>query len=245
MRPIQNLDHRTIVGLIHDTCCRRALQDLGFPPEFSYYSTESTGSATAQQETSDTSSFLRISGIDLSGAMTGSIVSRPLEKELAAISMDLDIFDTIDSQIRELSEKNRIELGRPGCTLDELYDLLYKYIGRVFAQALAKIYQDLAKDGQITRETPTHVMEMTARSVKNYVDDSSSYWMKNKMENLLVGKLTKLGFDSDEEEKVISGAVEGLKRMASKELKEGSRFRNLLSSLKRDDQSSETNESEL
>ena len=177
--------------------------------------------------------------------MTGSIVSRPLEKELAAISMDLDIFDAIDNQIRELSERNRIELGRPGCTLDELYDLLYKYIGRVFAQALTKIYQDLAEDGKITKETPTHVMEMTARSVKNYMDDSTSYWMKNKMEDLLVGKLARLGFDSEEEEKVISGAVEGLKRLTSRELKEGSRFRSLLSSLKRGYQSSETNESEL
>lgn len=201
------------------------MRELGFPPEFLFSVDDS------ETEQRETSSFLRISGIDLSGDMMASVRSQPLGKEIAVISFDLNAFDAMDKRIQDLSEKSLVSSGRPGCTLEEIYELVEKHVGGMIGTALANILNDLSSDGDVTKEMFGRAVNVTANVARTYVSDSQG-WTKSKVQKLFAEKLGEIGIDLEKEEnEMISKALDGLKHAAKSKIPEGSRLHKMMSSL--------------
>jgi hypothetical protein len=111
------------------------LNDAGFPP------TLTTGRRGRHQE-----AFVRFHDIDLSGNVTVRLTSRPLDREIGVISMNMDQLNDLGLTIRQLSESNFHRSRRRGCTPEELEILLQTYFARKVKRFLQTAADEIKTD---------------------------------------------------------------------------------------------------
>lgn len=98
----------------------QAIKSRGFPPEIA------VGPADPPPETlSKQTDSVRLGTIDLSGKARIHIKSKPLNKDLGTLELDMDSFDDFTSIMREESEKQYKEAGRSGLTPPQVAALLH------------------------------------------------------------------------------------------------------------------------
>lgn len=174
---------------------RNELEDAGFPPamEDSY----------DQQPASESSTFVRIGSIQLSGNVTSEIRSRPLDRSIADVAFPMNAFDELNAQIRNVSEANLVATGRRGCTTDQLYDLIRAYFMGKLRKFLQETAYDasagsLSEDGSKTVQEAKKLFASARTAVKRYADDASKKTGDN-IEDSLASRLEKLGVPSSRE----------------------------------------------
>jgi hypothetical protein len=184
---------------------RNDLKKAGFPPEFP--------EEDPKKSTDTTSSFVRIGSIDLSGAITATLKSKPLKKDISTVKWDLNAFDVLDKEIRKLSKKNKAELGRAGCTTDELYALIQTYVGRKLREFLTTdMLVDLsAQGGKGMTDTVTKVAGSAKQTALKYVNDAGE-WMGEKMHDKLAERLGAWGQSLDKFDEVQKPLLENVAR---------------------------------
>lgn len=169
---------------------RNELEDAGFPPMMEEYYDSSAPSST----------FVRIGSIDLSGNVTSEVRSRPLDRVIANLTFGMDAFEGLNEEIRNISEAN---LGRRGCTTDEVYDILRSY----FAEKLRKFLVDTARDvsaGSLSNEGSNTVKEAkklfasASNAFKSYADDAGRK-TGDSLQESLASRLERIGVPSSRE----------------------------------------------
>jgi hypothetical protein len=172
------------------------LEDAGFPPAMEYYETEEESSA-------ESSTFVRIGSVDLSGKVRLEISSRPLERPITTIVYGLDTLQDLNNEIREVSETNLADTGRRGCTMDEMYIILQTY----FAGRIRNFLRDAAYDvtasslldkGSTTIKEARCLLASASDVIKNYADDVGRK-KGDDLQELLAIRLDKLGLPSPRE----------------------------------------------
>ena len=74
--------------------------------------------------------FFRIGSIVFKGDISASIQSRPLQKEIAVVKLDMESFDDLYQEIQQRSYDNHVHYGKRGCTPGEVVTLLRTYLSR-------------------------------------------------------------------------------------------------------------------
>ena len=146
------------------------LQNYGFPPKFEEYY---EGSSTSTEN--DT--FLRVGSIDLNGNMEVLLKSRPLDKEITKIDLNLDeTLDPLTKKIHELSEQNQVEFGRRGCTTEEIETLIQKYVGGIIRKAVTGTIEDIVVEGGAeTKGKVTNMVGATKKRVSEYLEEAVEF----------------------------------------------------------------------
>jgi hypothetical protein len=158
---------------------RNDLKKAGFPPEFP---------EEDPKESTDASSFVRIASINLSGAMTALLKSKPIKKDIATVKWDMDAADALNEEIRKLSKKNKAKLGRAGCTTDELYTLIQTYFGRRLQEFLTTAMMDSSQGGRGMTEKVTNVTGSAKQTALKYANDAGE-WTVERINNKLAEQL--------------------------------------------------------
>lgn len=125
--------------------------------------------------------------------------SRPLKKELAEVRFALDTFDPLDDQIKAQSLENLANTGQRGCTTDELYTLIQKYVSGILKQVLADTFDDVTSGGTKTSERMEKVVSLTKKSVSKYINESGE-WSGQQLQDSLSSRLKKWGLTTDDEQ---------------------------------------------
>jgi hypothetical protein len=160
------------------------LKDSGFPPSF--HTDENETIPTQERTTDDQESFVRIASVDFSGNVNLKFRSRPLDKDIAILRVELDSFDELDRKIRERSDENLINSGRQGCTTDDLYGLVQSFFGDKLKVLAKRSVDDVLEGRQMsTLQDLKKVWTATTNSATGYADD-----VKDWTEQKLQGKLT-------------------------------------------------------
>jgi hypothetical protein len=171
------------------------LEDAGFPPAMEYYDTEEGISA-------ESSTFVRIGSIDLSGSVRLEISSRPLNKSIATIVYDLDTLKDLNNEILQVSETNAVT-GRRGCKTDDLYIILRTH----FAGRIRNFLRDAAynvttgsfsDEGDTTIKQARRLLESVSDLIKTYADEAGRKKGDDLQESLAI-RLEKLGLPSPRE----------------------------------------------
>jgi hypothetical protein len=108
----------------------------------------------------------------------------------------LDAFDVLDKEIRKLSKKNKAELGRAGCTTDELYALIQTYFGRKLRELLTTAMMDLSQGGKGMTETVTKVTGSVKQTALKYAN-AAGEWTGEKINDKLAEQLGAWGQSID------------------------------------------------
>lgn len=154
-------------------------------------------------ESSPSSTFVRIGSIQLDGNITCEINSRPLDRSIANVTFGMDAFEPLYRQIRNVSEANLASTGRRGCTTDELYALVQSY----FLEKLRKFLSDAAEDmvvgavsdeGSRTIREARKLLASAGEIAKSYAGDASKKTGESLQESL-ASRLEKLGVKSSRE----------------------------------------------
>lgn len=168
------------------------LEDAGFPPAMEYYDAEEGKSA-------ESSTFLRIGSIVLSGNVRLSISSRPLNKPIATIAYGLDTLNDLNNEIVQISETNAVT-GRRGCKTDDLYIIMRTH----FAGKIRNFLRDAANsvttcsfsdEGSITGRQARHLLACASDVIKTYANEAGRKKGDELQESLAV-RLEKLGLPS-------------------------------------------------
>jgi hypothetical protein len=91
----------------------------------------------------------------------------------------LDAFDVLDKEIRKLSKKNKAELGRAGCTTDELYALIQTYFGRKLGEFLKATMVDLSQGGKGMTKTFSKLTGSAKQTALKYANDAGEWTGEN------------------------------------------------------------------
>ena len=184
------------------------MKKMGFPPQLPE---KDPSFPPKQRRNDDTSSFVRVGKIDLSGDFSVILLSKPMKKDLGTFKLSLDTFDELDREIRFLSNKNLVETGRKGCTTDELYTLIQRYFGRKLRGLLLEVAQDLSnEDGSKTTDSVNKIVGSARKSVLMYANDASS-WTGEKIDKKISEQLSKWGKSmmDDENDNYLGGSNNG------------------------------------
>ena len=190
------------LNILLSLALRNDLKKAGFPPEFP---------EEDPKKSTDASSFVRIGSIDLTGAITADLKSKPLKKDIATVKWDLDAFDALDKEIRKLSKKNKAKLGRAGCTTDELYALIQTYFGRKLREFLTIAMVDLSQGGKDMTETVTKVTGSAKQTALKYANDAGE-WTGEKINDKLAEQLGRWGQSIDKFDEVQQPLLENIAR---------------------------------
>jgi hypothetical protein len=172
------------------------LEDAGFPPAMEDCDDAEEGTST------ESSTFVRIGSINLSGNVRLSISSRPLNKPIASIVYGLDTFKDLNNEILQMSEANAVT-GRRGCKMDDLYIILRTY----FAGRIRNFLRDAAHnvttgsfsdEESITVKQAKRLLASASDVIKTYADDAGRKKGDELQESLAVS-LEKLGVPSPRE----------------------------------------------
>lgn len=134
------------------------LVDFGFPPFFEEKrkGKKQSRSPKRTRRRDVENAFILFNNIDLSGNITLQLASRPLEKTIGRMSLDMNATDDLGPQIQSLSEWNLRRSGRKGCTPKQLTDLLQSYFSE-------KIKTIIPKSVQFIAEEPREALQMAGR----------------------------------------------------------------------------------
>jgi hypothetical protein len=187
------------------------LQKQGFPPEMAATTTEPAAPASKSKPEPATSSFVRFSSIDLSGKAVIQVASRPLKKDIRVVTLDMDIADSINAKIRELSKSNKASTGRPGCTTTELSTLLQSYFTELIRGVLASTLKDVASDPSSFSRAINQVRTTTSDSVLSYASDAGRKTGED-IQDALVSKLSRFGLNADQFNALKERSMEELRK---------------------------------
>lgn len=137
-------------------------------------------------------SFLRIGSIDMSGDICAHLKSRLFNKDIAVISWGLDFLDIINEDIRAQADVNLVNLGKRGCTTDEVYDIIRTYFTRHTKQFLVDRIEDLADGGKDTIGAVHKIVDSTKENVLKYASDAGE-WTEGQINDKLVRRLQTWG----------------------------------------------------
>eukprot|EP00978_Attheya_sp_CCMP212_P025630 scaffold82814_cov52-Attheya_sp.AAC.2 len=117
---------------------RNKLQEIGFPP---YFEGED---AEKESNSSSSSTFVRVSSLDLSGNVTLYIHSKPLDRPIVEdVKFDLKAIAELNSILRRRALIG--SGGRKGSTTDEVYEMIEQYFESKIFQLLQHTALDLSK----------------------------------------------------------------------------------------------------
>ncbi len=166
---------------------RDELKKNGFPPELPDEQPAPSKKSGNKQTEVSSSSFVRIGSIDLSGNIVAILKSRPLKKDLAQVQFSLDTFDPLDEQIQVQALENLANTGRRGCTTDELYALIQRFVIGILKNSLLEAFDNVAIDGPQMPKVVGKVVTLTKKSVSNYINEAGEWSGKELQERLSKG----------------------------------------------------------
>jgi len=196
-----------VIILCSDSLFRRSeLKAAGFPPRLLVGDQDIIPTKLG----SKSETFVRIGGIDLSGNITLSIRSRPVNQKLVPdFAFDLDMFDELDEKIQEASKKAKTETGRLGCTTEDLYDIIQSY----FEARLKRLIQTAAVEiarGSLDPRSEVQSVQRVHKVMSGMKDAAINYAKSvgETVEDHLIHdvsrKLTELGLSQSEAQTLIN-----------------------------------------
>lgn len=176
---------------------------------------------------SDSSSFVRIGSLDLKGKVVANIKSRPLKKDLAEAKLALDTFDALGQKIKTQSLENLASTGRRGCTTDELYTMVQKYVSGLIQDVLIEVLNDVAGGGTKTLDNVDKVVKLSKKNVSKYFNEAGE-WTGEQAQNKLAERLATLGLTDDSQSKQAADFLaKKLKQSSDKLLSNNERLQGL------------------
>ena len=151
------------------------IRSRGFPPDIAVSSadnkptTESESSASSET----TTDLVRFASIDLSGKARVHIKSRPLNKDLGILELDMDSLDDFTSLMQEASNKHFQETGRRGLTPPEVATLLQHYFSKKIRSYLDDHYQDMINNNREIFGDAKGFVHKAVGSILDYAADAS------------------------------------------------------------------------
>jgi hypothetical protein len=170
------------------------LKENGFPPTMAVSDTIEKRSSTKE---TPTNSFIRFSSIDLSGNATVEVASRPLRKDIGVVTLDMDVTDSVNAEIRKLSKSNKARTGRPGCTTTELADLLESYFSQQIRKYLSSSLKDLAHHPGAAVRGADRILIQTSDTILGYAGDASRKTGED-IQDAVSDRLSRWGFNADQ-----------------------------------------------
>lgn len=110
-----------------------------------------------------------------------------------------------------MSKKNKAELGRAGCTTDELYALIQTHFGRKLREFLTTTLVDLSQGGKGTTETVTQVTGYAKQTALKYANDAGE-WTGEKINDKLAEQLGAWGQSIDKISEIQKPLLENVAR---------------------------------
>jgi hypothetical protein len=121
--------------------------------------------------------------------------SRPLNRDLAKVSLALDTFDPLDERIKAKALENLANSGRCGCTTDEIYDLIQSFVSGILKQVVAEIFEEVTESN--ISEQFERVVTLTQRSISKYINETGE-WSGKQIESKLSKRLLDWGLTKNE-----------------------------------------------
>ena len=142
------------------------LKEAGFPPKLK----------TRRRRHRD--SFIRFRDVDLSGNITVRISSRPLDREMDVVVMEMDRINDLGLLIRRLSRRRYLLSRRRGCTPEELATLLRKHFDEKINRFVSRAASDITKDpGKAFRTASRHAQTSSDIDIKCASAAGQTTWM--------------------------------------------------------------------
>ena len=148
------------------------IQATGFPP--SILLDRATGS-TGKQSTvkSDDAAFVRFHTIELKGACTVRITSRPLSNKLiGTMTLDLKELRGLSREIQALSDDNLQRTGRAGCSPEQLSRTIQQFFDQKVRQFVKARVEELARDPKAAFRQAEDLVSRASDSVMDYVHEA-------------------------------------------------------------------------
>ena len=128
----------------------------------------------------------------MSGDICVCLTSRPLGKEIAAIKWDLDMLDSLNEDIQLQADVNGKEVGRKGCTTDQIYLLLRTYFARRTKQFFSETLEDISEGRMETLHAVSKVVSSTKDNVLKYAGDVGD-WTEGQLNKKVMSRLQQWG----------------------------------------------------
>jgi len=151
----------------------KELNEMGFPPKILWDDTQSSdvGKNTESQSTS----FVRIGSIDLSGNVTLKIRSRPLEKDIVPqLILDLGMLDDWNQRIIQSASKSK-----RGCSTDEIFTLMVEFVQEKVDQLLEDVALDLFTNFILEDDIRKSRIVQHGKKLVQGLQDSAEQYMKD------------------------------------------------------------------
>ena len=128
----------------------------------------------------------------MSGDIYACLTSKPLGKQIASITWDLDVLDDFNKDIISQSEINKREFGRKGCTTEELYILMRTYFARRTKQFFSETLEDIADGGKMTIDAVNKVVSSTKANALKYAGDVGE-WTEGQLNDRVATRIQRWG----------------------------------------------------
>jgi hypothetical protein len=138
------------------------------------------------------STLVRVNSIDLSSNITVILSSRPLNKQLGVLAVDMNVTDDLNMQIQGLSDANLVRTGRRGITSMELAHLLEAYFGSKVKSFLSNSLRDIATNPEAVIQNADRFLNKAGDSILDYAGDIGQATSKD-IQQAIVTKLNKWG----------------------------------------------------
>ena len=139
------------------------LKRRGFPPDILVSSSEG-------HQSSET---VRLGSIDLSGTARVHLVSKPLQRDLGLMELDMDSFDDFTSQMQAATERNFKESGRRGITSTEMTTMLQSYFMKKIRAYLRDAIENISGDTTQAVADAKGLAHEAFGSLRSYVSDAT------------------------------------------------------------------------
>jgi len=191
------------------------LKEIGFPPSLGVPMTETS------MECPSESTFVRIGGLYLLGNVTLSTRSRPMNKPIVPdLIFEFSTLDDLMDAINTKAGESIIEVDywskqtrKSGCTTDEMYEILGKWVNKRLMQMLSDVAIDLGEEvfrvqGDDTTFSESDTVSATKRlfeeaksALKTYTK-SAAAMTEERIQEKLTSQLEKWGVSENHLQKV-------------------------------------------
>ena len=128
----------------------------------------------------------------MSGDICVCLTSRPLGKEIATIKWDLDMLDSLNEDIQLQSDINGKDVGRKGCTTDQIYLLLRTYFARRTKQFFSETLEDISEGRMDAMHAVSKAVGSTKDNVLRYAGDVGD-WTEGQLNKKVMSRLREWG----------------------------------------------------
>jgi len=184
------------------------LQQDGFPPQLEIM-TSSEGSTSS-------STFVRVGRVDLEGAVTLKVISRPLGGQSVCpdVVLEFGMLEELMDRIKHASKEAERKTGRKGCTTTELYDIVEQFFKSKLKKMLQSTVMDIARGSLDPKSGGSKTVQETKKAIEGargifqrYTQDVANV-TEDRIQSKLSNQLSKWGLSGDQ--------VETLKRASKK-----------------------------